>query len=59
MCATREPGSTLSGLLSELDVQQSADTLDYGLPALAEISALRECMRELVQEPQRQEAPRQ
>jgi hypothetical protein len=52
-CATREPDSTLSGLLSELNVQQTAETLEYGLPALAEIAALRECLRELLQEPRR------
>jgi hypothetical protein len=51
-CATRDPDSTLGDLLSELNVQQSADTLEYGLPALAELSALRECMRELQQEPE-------
>jgi hypothetical protein len=50
-CTTREPDSTLSGLLSELDVQQAGESLDYGLPARAELSALRECVRELIQEP--------
>lgn len=50
-CSMREPDSTLSGLLSELDVQQSGESLDYGLPARAELSALRECVRELLQEP--------
>ncbi len=50
-CATREPESTLSELLGELNVQQSGGSLDYALPAPAELSALRECMRELVQEP--------
>jgi hypothetical protein len=53
-CATRDPDSTLSELLSELNVQQSGDALEYGLPALAELSALRECMRELLQEPLRE-----
>lgn len=51
-CATQEPDSSLSELLSELNVRQSAEALEYGLPALAELSALRECMRELQQEPE-------
>jgi hypothetical protein len=50
-CTTREPDSTLSGLLSELDVQQADESLDYGLPARAELAALRECVRELMLEP--------
>jgi hypothetical protein len=53
-CSLREPESTLSGLLSELNVQQTGEALEYGLPALAEITALRECLRELQQEPPKQ-----
>ena len=53
-CALREPDSTPGGLLSELNVQQSADALDYDLPATAELSALRECMRTLLEEPARE-----
>lgn len=53
-CATREPDSTLGGLLSELNVQQSGEALEYGLPAPAELSALRECLRELLQDPRQQ-----